>query len=120
MTKRERERRHRLLPDGKPKYIRLYDNGGATADRYTVVLSGRIPGKIPGRTFYLRMSENPYHPQGVGISGESFGPIDSPRYSHLGRKITFDQLPPRCQEMVLDRYCDFWELPNPQYEKECA
>lgn len=110
MNKRQRERLASLLPDGKPKKIRCYDNGGETVDRYTVVFTGAIPEKQPGWVFYLGMSEYPYHPQGVGISGEHNGPIDRPRYSHLGKKITFDDLSDGAKSLVLDRYKGFWNL----------
>jgi len=32
-------RAERFMPDGVPKNIRIYDNGGITLDRYTVVFS---------------------------------------------------------------------------------
>ena len=31
------QRKENLLPQGTPRYVRCYDNGGETADRYTVV-----------------------------------------------------------------------------------
>ena len=100
----------RLLPDGKPRYIRCYDNGGESVDRYTVVFTGRYRHKTGGVFWHLGMSSYPYHPQGVGTHGESRDQIDRPRYSHLGKRIVFDALPKDCQNLVLDNYCALWDL----------
>jgi hypothetical protein len=102
----------RLLVNEQPKYIRVYDNGGETFDRYTVVFTGNYlkTGSDGVRRFqYVGMSENPYHPQGFCQHGESeWQPIDRPTYSHLGKKITFDKLPQDCQKAVLDDYASIW------------
>ena len=45
--------------------FRIVDNGGATADRYTVIFSDGD---------YLRLSANPTHPQGVSQWGEKIDP----------------------------------------------
>ena len=103
----------RLMPNGKPKYIRVYDNGGETADRYTVVYTGNYNAGVPRNvacTQYVGMSGSPYHPQGFCQHGESFGPIDRPRYKHLGKKITFEQLPKDCQDVVIHDYKAIWNL----------
>ncbi len=82
--------------------VRCYDNGGKTADRYTVVYTGRYPGPRQ----YVGMSQLPMSAQGVGMHGESEQPIDNRGYgqtggyAHLGKPITFDQLPPQCQRLV--------------------
>jgi len=46
------------------KNIRIYDNGGASFDRYTVVFMNE-PEYQPAR-HALGMSEHPFHPQGFG------------------------------------------------------
>jgi hypothetical protein len=56
------------------------------------------------------MSGLPFHSQGFGQHGESFGPIDRPSYKHLGKKITFDDLPKDCQELVMSDYKQIWDL----------
>jgi hypothetical protein len=112
MTKREQERRERLLPGGVPRYVRCYDNGGKTCDRYTVVFSGRYGHKTAKDTWVLAMSENPFHPQGVGMhcpQPKGYRP-DYPTYSHLGRKIKFEQLPEPCRRLVMSDYVDLWDL----------
>jgi len=108
MTKEER--RNRLLPNGVPRYVRCYDNGGETFDRYTVVYTGRYRHKTGGVFWYVGMSSNPFHPQGFGIHGELYSQIDRPTYGHLGKKIKFENLPENCQKLVLSDYADLWDL----------
>lgn len=51
--------------------LAIYDNGGATTDRYTVFYAGLIETAEYGAWVgYRTMSENPSHPQGVGVYGE--------------------------------------------------
>jgi hypothetical protein len=106
------KRYNNLLPNGIPRYIRVYDNntkGAGTFDRYTVVFTGRY-NKSGIYYEYLGMSAHPFHPQGFGQHGESNQPIDRPTYSHLGKKITFDQLPEDCKLCVLQDYKANWNL----------
>lgn len=117
MNKAQIARKERLLPNGKPRYVRCYDNNGETADRYTVVFTGNYNniGK-PKRTrkrstfVYLGMSENPFHPQGVGTHGDSDTPIDRPAYSHLGKKVAFESLSAEAQKCAIQTYLDIWKL----------
>ena len=99
-----------LLPNGIPKYVRCYDNGGETADRFTVVFTGRYTHKTGGDFIYLSMSGAPFHPQGVGQHGSDRKQIDRPAYSHLGKKIKFQDLPDDCRKLVLSDYKDLWDL----------
>jgi len=62
-------RYERLIPAGIPKWVRCYDNGGKSIDRYTVVFGKKTIGYegYPGRSFmYLAMNSAPFHPQGFG------------------------------------------------------
>lgn len=53
-------------PEDMSEYLfRITDNGGQTADRYTVVFADGT---------YLGMSSRPSHPQGVSMAGESIDP----------------------------------------------
>lgn len=81
------------------KILRIYDNGGKTADRYTVYFSQRAPrGKrIMWNQSYLLclgMSSNPFHPQ--GFCQHSSGQLGS----HNGKRIPFSALPKDCQAAV--------------------
>lgn len=127
LAKAEEIRRRKLLPGGKePRWIRCYDNGGESADRYTVVFTGRVPGKSPGWFFYLAMSGAPFHPQGVGLHCESqHYPVDAPdgkwppplgRKCHLGKRISFFDLPADCKRLVYDDYFDYWDIKGPKPE----
>ena len=123
MTKQQRQKN--LLPDGKPRYIRVYDNGGTeyeTADRYSCIFTGNYTRKTGGEHWYLFMSAHPFHPQGVGSSGSSKTQIDVGGKSwggvsigrkcanpKLGFRIAFDDLPPDCQKLVLEKYCYLWD-----------
>lgn len=95
-------RSERPLPSC-PITVRCYDNGGETADRYTVVYHGNQVRKRFGGFVYLEMSAEPFHPQGIGQHGESReGFIDMPAYSHLGKRIPFASLPPSCRTLVIN------------------
>ena len=76
------------------KDFRCFDNGGKTADRYTI-----MPGRQHWRTHRddrtkrwvaFGASENPFHPQGFGQSCEIDGWQD---YRYLGKKVPLSSLP---------------------------
>ena len=94
------KRMDRLMPGGVPKWIRCYDNGGETCDRYTVIYTRTNDGTC----HYVGMSAMPYHPQGFGQHGESETMIDRPRYSHWGKRVQFADLPEDCRKLVLSDY----------------
>lgn len=75
------------------KGARIYDNGGKTADRYTVVYM-TLP-ESRGCYAAVGMNAEPFHPQGIGTHTSAMPG------RHLGRRITFDQLPHDCQLVVL-------------------
>jgi len=115
MNKKQQARLDSLLPKGKPKNVRIYDNGGVDAggslDCYTVIFSGLWKGKPVGYTQLLSMNACPTHPQmGIGMHCEYQGEVDRPSYGHLGKKISFDDLPAECQKVVLEDYKDIWQL----------
>ena len=121
-TLRATSRKKRLLPDGKPRYVRVYDLGDS-GDRYTVVFTGRYTHKTGGAHWYLGMSGAPFHPQGVCMHGEGkphAGPIDRTgsswgavpigRKNHLGTRIRWEDLPPDCQKAAIQTYLNLWDL----------
>ena len=102
-------REEQFMPNGIPRKIRCYDlDDGKTFDRYTVVFTGNYKNREG--CDYLGMSENPYHPQGFGQHGWNASPIDYPRYSHIGKKIRFQDLPEDCQTLVITNYKDIWNI----------
>jgi hypothetical protein len=85
----------------RPKHIRIFDNGGKTADRYTVVYLSMPDSRdiFHRQTFEsLGMSAEPFHPQGVGMHGAAIPG------SHLGKRIRWEQLPVDCQKAVLQDF----------------
>ena len=100
------KRTERLMPNGIPKYVRCYDNGGKSFDRYTIVFTGNFKGR--DCCLYLSASENPFHPQGFGQHGDSNTIIDKPTYSHLGKKVKFKDLPKNAQTFVINDYKSIW------------
>lgn len=120
MTVEEFTRRHRVFPDGIPRWVRIYDNEGPS-DRYTVVYTGNWKARVPGVFPYLSMSGAPFHPQGVCQHGESqdrpidcrfgnWGGVTMGRKCHLGIRIPFTTLPKDCQTVVLQEYKELWRL----------
>lgn len=120
LTKRQKHRLQTLLPDGKPKYVRIYDNDGESIDRYTVVFSGNYTSKTGGEHVVLAMNGRPFHPQGFGQHCNSMEIIDAPqgwapaigRKCHLGRRIEWEDLPEDCRTFVLREYRELWDLPK--------
>lgn len=91
--------------EGGPTWVRCYDNGGESADRYTVLFTRK---RVAGQFMHLGMSAYPCHPQGVGMHGFSDQPIDRPAYGHLGKRIHFHDLPAECRALVAEDYADLW------------
>lgn len=97
------------MPAGVPRYVRCYDNGGKTMDRYTVCFIGRNSGQRIDRNGHrvfqaVAMSAAPFHPQGFGQHCESYGSAGN------GRRIAFTDLPEDCQRLVLSDYREIWNL----------
>lgn len=106
--------RHKLF-DGRgwPTKVAIYDNGGTSYDRFTVVFYGPyVKPDVNGQRYYeiLGMSSNPFHPQGFCQHDQSNRRIDQPSYKHLGKKITFGDLPDDCQRAVMNDYRETWGL----------
>ena len=88
-----------IMVEGKRKVCRIFDNGGASVDRYTIALKGyRVEGW--GMVYpYLASSSHPFHPQGFGQHGESREFLTG---KHLGKRVAFDTLPVDVQTFILD------------------
>ncbi len=75
------------------KVIAVYDNGGRTLDRYTIVTNNRVSRKHQGKYTYdaLSASEN-----GLGV----FMWCQCIRGSHLGKKINLSELSTELQDKI--------------------
>ncbi len=120
------KRTEKLMPNGTPKWIRIYDNEGRSCDRYTVVFSGsynNIGKKAREQKNnyhpYVGMSESPFHPQGFCQHGEEPYLIDAMngkwppsigKKNHLGTRIAFSDLPQDCKKVVLNDYKELWGI----------
>jgi hypothetical protein len=120
----KQDRTAKFAPGGIPKYVRCYDNGGATFDRYTVVFTGRYRHLTSGEIIVLGMSARPFHPQGFGLHSTyrpgqlHEGPGDKAsnwppaigRKGNLGTRIPFEALPEDCKRLVRQDYADLWDI----------
>lgn len=86
--------------------VRIYDNGGKTADRYTAVFMFE-PENAAGTFAAIGMDENPFHPQGIGMH---FTAMPGP---HLGKRIEFKDCPVAVQACIAQ---DLAGLTVPQFE----
>ena len=114
-TNMKATRKDRLLPNGLPRYVRCYDNGGTdkpggSIDRYTAVFTGNYRKKTGGEFLYIGMNGSPFDPQGFGQHGSHSSRIDRPRHRHIGKRIGFLDLPQDCRILVLHDYLDLWDL----------
>lgn len=86
-----------------PRYLRIYDNGGETYDRYTILFTKR---RIDGHFMCLGAS----HDLVVGSHFDTPEILDYPVSSHLGKRIEFQQLPEKVRNLVLEDYKDIWGI----------
>ena len=75
----------------------IWDNGGKTADRYTIVLNIKEEDKY----WCIGVSDNPDHPQGVSQLGMC------KEGEHLGKQISWEDLPDNVRKHVVDRLEEF-------------
>jgi len=99
-----------LVVNNVPRYVRCYDNGGASFHRYTVAFTRRYRKTSRDEYYYLGMSEHPYDPQGFGQHGFSNTPIDRPKYAHLGKRTAFSDLPDEVRKLVRIVYRVLWNI----------
>ena len=82
---------------------RYFDNGGRTMDRYSC-WQGPIEGDRRGYHSWLDMSDDPFHPQGVGMHNEGLDPEslftreDDDWTAEM--EVKFDSLPEKVQKCI--------------------
>lgn len=100
--------------DGTPYHVVCFDNGGETADRYTVLFTGQYTHLTGGVSLGLGMNATPFHPQGIGMHFEIFGEYETgidyveEDFGHWGEIIPFSSLPEDCKRAVMNDYIDIW------------
>lgn len=80
--------------------LRIYDNGGRSFDRYTII-PPRWARDYRERGMLwdcIAASQNPFNPQGFGQSTTAMPG------SHLGRRTHWDQLPADVQKFARQSY----------------
>lgn len=88
--------------------LRIYDNGGKTCDRYTIIpprWAKDYRETQPGTFLAIAASERPFHPQGFG---QHTGAMPGP---HLGKRIHWDALPADVQKFARQSFPEFAPLP---------
>lgn len=77
--------------------IRIFDNGGQTIDRWTIVFLDRKNG-IYHESYSF--SHTPSSPTGFGQWGESL--LDEWDNKHLGKEKKWDEVPEKLKEFLVD------------------
>lgn len=96
------------LQDAPDYILDVLDNGGATADRYTVIFTKALSSRTGrfGETWmsYLGMSYAPTHPQGVSMWGE-FKAHECANYRRCNarHRIKWTDLPEHIRSHVIAR-----------------
>ena len=92
--------RNLFTESGNPRYLRIYDNGGATLFTRKRITNGRdswfmhTGASETGAGFYLH--------------GESDEPLDRNGYAHLGKPLKFADLAEPLRRRLSDDYNDLW------------
>ncbi len=69
------------------KSLKIYDNGGKTIDRYTVILDGAV----------FTMSDDPLSPQGFN---QYWGRKEELKNKKMGKEVKFSQLNPAIRQAI--------------------
>lgn len=90
-----------ILVNGRRMVCRIFDAGADKFDRFTVAFKGyRVDGY--GMVYpYIASSEHPFHPQGLGMHGESRAFMTG---RHLGKRVAFEQCPPDVKKFILQQF----------------
>ena len=84
--------------------LRCYDNGGKTADRYTILpprYAKQYRENAPGMWQAIGANAAPFHPQGIGMH------VTATPGSHLGRRVHWDDLPEDVQRFARQSFPEY-------------
>lgn len=84
--------------------LRCYDNGGKTADRYTIIpprwaKSYRYPN--PWHFDCIGCNKEPFHPHGIGMH------VVAAPGPHLGRRVHWGELPADVQRFARQAFPEY-------------
>lgn len=82
------------------KALQIYDNGGKTYDRYTLL----VPNEDGVSHAMIALSE-----KGIGINTYAGDIHIQKNYDHLGKKVPFESLNPELKEAIIRRLVEFPE-----------
>ena len=104
------KRKNLYTETGEPKRIACYmykQEPKPYEDWVTVVYThySKSDPEYIGKVVYTTMSGDPFHPLGIGLSGEA----ERGKFKPGGSRVKFSELPPKCQELVRRDYIDIWE-----------
>lgn len=89
--------------DNSPRYIRVWDNGGATLDRYTIQFTQANCFGLPGQVYIMGLSD-------TGQAGCRYS-IDVDKFGMSAReKSSFDKLSADVQRIVIREYVQCWDI----------
>ena len=90
------------MAKNKSVVIECWDNGGKTADRFTIAISGIQEYGDREYTIILAASANPFHPQGVGQHCAEVLTRQHRQgsYRHLGERMKYYDLPDDVKRFV--------------------
>ena len=89
--------------------VSIYDNGGETMDRYTIVPKGEEFKERNGMNQMIGSSNDPQ-----GFWQHTSGKIGS----HLGKKIDFDKLPEAVQKAIKNEFGEQTEMKMEEKKEE--
>lgn len=104
MKYQPRRQNKRWLDSDCPSEVLAIYNNPKFADQYTVFYKTPIAGDSYNNMYigYRSMSENPYHPQGVGIYSEMKAyEVAAYRYTNRHRACKWSMLPPMVKRLVI-------------------
>lgn len=83
--------------------LRVYDNGGRTCDRFTIIppRSALQYRDSPGNWQAIGASENPFSPQGFGMH------VNARPGLHLGKRVHWKTLPTQVQKFAQRAFPEF-------------
>ena len=85
--------------------LRIYDNGGKTCDRYTIIpprwAGADYRENYPGSWQAIGANAAPFHPQGFGMH------VSAAPGPHLGKRIPWGSLPADVQKFARQAFPEF-------------